>query len=145
MSYKLNNILDSLTTALGDLVTDGIVVAVVDRIINPLTEVNLPIVAILATRGRRLGGPEGNRDWSVMVEIALAVRQGENAKGKNLNIIKAEIDAALEAWEASGTGGGTISNYEWNDWYHPKAKDALSPVGCVFSFDLAIEGPLKQA
>lgn len=143
MSYKLNDILNSLTTKLAELVTAGTVEAVVGRVINPLTEVNLPVVAILATRGRRLGGPEGSRDWSVAVEIALAVRQGEDAKGKQLRILTAEIDAKLEEWEASGTGGGVIANYEFNDWYHPKAKDALSPVGCVFSFDLKIEGPLK--
>jgi len=142
-TYKVNTVLDSLDTALTALVSAGTLRAFVRRVVSPLDEIQVPVLGMLAHEYRRAGGPEGQRDWIVSVEMGLAVRQGESNQDTQLKVLAAEVDAVLEAWEIAGTGGATIASYRIAEWYHPSAQNNLSPVGLIFSLELKLEGPLK--
>ncbi|HUU34147.1 MAG TPA: hypothetical protein VMW48_08785 [Vicinamibacterales bacterium] len=145
-TYPVNDCLSGLQTKLAELVAASVVREVVERPVNPLTENNTPIIGMLAHRYDRRGGPVAERDWVVDVEMALVTRRGDIAAagGDSIHTMVGQVNAKLEAWEATDGPGGVIENYRINVWYHAKARNPEVPVGAVFSFELRLEGPLKQ-
>ena len=143
MANKISNVITKIAAALEALVTAGVIRKVYRRPVNPLTERNVPCVAVLASRHQRRGGPAGSRDWHSEVLIQVLARQGAVADEAFLDLM-AEVDGALETLAAGGTAGGLLDSPLWDDWYNPSADGAqLLRVGSLGTLSITVEAPLK--
>ena len=139
MANKLSRSVANIERALSSLVAQGVLKAVRRTILNPLTEMQRPVVGIKIVRyGRRPGGV-----WKAELVLTLITSAGEIADDEPNIDLAAKVDAALDALADSGVAGAVIDCPTWEPWeWRPKADGPLMPIGSVGGLTLTIEGPL---
>jgi len=141
MANKISNVIGAIERGLAGLVVDGRLKAVQRRIINPLTEAQLPVLGLMPSTLRRDGGPRGSRTWVCQLLLMLAVRRGAGELDERIIDAVAAVDAAVDAVADAGTSGGVIQAPTWDLWAHP-VEGALQPVGAMGTLEIRVEGPL---
>ena len=141
MANKLDSLLDAIETKLGDLVGTGVLKAVCRRIITPLTEVRLPICALLPSAAFRQGGEAATGDWEATALLMVCTRAKDTKADQSISDIMAEISAKLDALNDSDSPGGSIDMPRWDFWY--ALGTANVPVGAMASLRLQFTGALK--
>jgi len=127
--YNVEVILEKIKTGLAALVTSKVLRLVKRGRILP-SELKLPALGLLTSRLGRDGGTVSQPDWSIELLLWLRAERGSDA-GPDSELLQqiAEIDAALEALNNTGTLGGVIDGYVWDPWYAVKSID--DPGACV--------------
>lgn len=108
MSNKISVVMDALETALGGLVTDGVLKAVARGVIDPLTEPNTPKMSILIEKFWR-----ESTTWFAQVLVMLAAVRGGDAPEDVVIEICAAADAKITELIEAGTAGGVIDQPKW--------------------------------
>lgn len=137
MANKLTTVIDAIQAQLETLSS---LKAVQRGLINPVTEKNLPVVALAAHRLRRRDGV-----WECDLLIqAMPTRDSTIDPDEATADLVAELQDKIEALIDAGTAGGYIAEPVWDCWYTPgSGKFPLRPVGAVGMTTIAIDGALK--
>ena len=146
MANKIDTAMDALETKLKELVEadgTGVLKAVERRIINPLTETNLPICGLLPAEAFRHGGQAATADWEVPVLVMVCTRAKGVQADQTITEIIAEIQAKVDALNASDAPGGVFDLPRWDFWYNLRLTDV--PVGAWGSLRIKFTGTLKTA
>jgi len=141
-TYIVNTILDSLKPALDALVAAETLRQVVERDVLPNETL---VLGVLPSEVYRTGGSAGERSWEMDVFLPLAVcGDGKADRFETVSEVIAEVDAAIEAWDAGGGNHCSVDRYRWRYWAVAGKNNRLLPVGAVGSLRVSFDGPLKR-
>jgi hypothetical protein len=142
MANKLDNAIQAVKEALETLVSNGVLRSVKRGIIEPLTEIEQPVLAFAVSRVQRTGGPVAAREYTCEIALQLVCRRGEGDVDDPFLDVLGEVDACLDSLSVAGTAGAAIDAPVWDAWYVPQ-DEALVPVGAIGSLRIRVRGPLK--
>jgi hypothetical protein len=146
MANKYDTALDVIQAKLAELATatppaTAVVKAVVRRVIDPLAERSLPIIGLVASRLRRVGGPPAAREWEGSVILVLCTRGKDVKCDESLTDLIAEVAGKLDALPTDGSLKAVVDSPTFDFWYPPNMDYQLC--GAVGGLRLKIQGPLK--
>lgn len=139
MANKLSTAITAIIEALGPLVVDGTFRAVHRRLINPFTEMQLPVAGVRLVRWRRTNGQQ----WEAEILIMLVGRLAQDASEETEVGLAGKVDAKLKALADAGTAGGVIEAPTWEPWPPMRNDGNLAPVGALGGLKLVVDDPLE--